>query len=357
MCRKSLPLGPATRPVGHDAAASDLTKLGKLTTQPLLVNIPAEVADEQVGGSVGGDVGLALLGNRLLLVLGLALLGGRSRFLRLLGLLRVGVRVGRFVVRVLVRRLWLVSTDLVFWWTKLTSSFFASFFDSFLAAGFSSSDSLSLSLSLSEESAFLAAGFSSSEESLSLELSSEDSAFLAGVALAFFAAGFSSSDSLELSLSSEDSEAPALAGAASSLSLDESDSEEESSFLAAPLVLGAAFLVSTSEADDSESDSLSLLAELSLSISSSLSDSGSGVGSFLLFFDFLSLEALEATSFAVSLAFDLGVWDFLVTRPSLTAERALLLTGVSAFLEAAALLGLVVLSLPIVKGYCLKRSN
>ena len=96
---------------------------------------------------------------------------------------------------------------------------------------------------------------------------------------------------------------------------------------AAPLVFAGAFV--------SSSFCSLLLAELSLSLSLALasesepdsdSDSGSGVGSFLDFLDFFfssaSIPLLVAADLAMSLLFDLGVWEGLATRPSWTLANS-----------------------------------
>lgn len=71
--------------VGDDANAGDLAELFELTSEPLLVNVPAEVADEKVAsGLTLGALDLALLGGVLGGSLGLALLVLNGRGLLLL---------------------------------------------------------------------------------------------------------------------------------------------------------------------------------------------------------------------------------------------------------------------------------
>jgi hypothetical protein len=85
--------GAARLTVGDNAAAGELTELGELTLEPLLVDVPGEVADEEVGGGTLGSISsLGLLGNSLGFVISLALLGD-SLLLRLrLGVRAVGAR-------------------------------------------------------------------------------------------------------------------------------------------------------------------------------------------------------------------------------------------------------------------------
>jgi hypothetical protein len=89
-------LGAARLTVGDDTSAGDLTELFELAVQPLVVNVPAQVTNEQVLGSGILDLSLGLLGGGLLLlIIGLALLGWGGLLGALL-LLRV-VRVIRVV--------------------------------------------------------------------------------------------------------------------------------------------------------------------------------------------------------------------------------------------------------------------
>jgi hypothetical protein len=95
-------LGAASGLVADDTSTGDLTELLKLAVQPLVINVPAQVTNEQVlGTSVlasSWSLGLGLLGSWLLIIISLTLL----RWSLLTGL-RVGVRVG--VGRVLLRLL------------------------------------------------------------------------------------------------------------------------------------------------------------------------------------------------------------------------------------------------------------
>lgn len=91
--------GAARFTVSHNTARN-LAELGELALEPLLIDVPGQVADEQVGGSTLGNLsGLGLLSGSLDLVISLALLGGLGSVLAVLRLrLRVGaVRVGRLL--------------------------------------------------------------------------------------------------------------------------------------------------------------------------------------------------------------------------------------------------------------------
>lgn len=91
--------GAAGFTVSHNTARN-LAELGELALEPLLIDVPGQVADEQVGGSTLGNLsGLGLLSGSLNLVISLALLGGFGSVLAVLRLrLRVGaVRVGRLL--------------------------------------------------------------------------------------------------------------------------------------------------------------------------------------------------------------------------------------------------------------------
>jgi hypothetical protein len=95
----NLPTGATRVTVSDDAAASELTELGELALEPLLVNVPGQVTDEQVGGStLGGILSLGLLGSSDGLLLGLALLGGLLLSLglgvRAVGAVRAGLGLG-----------------------------------------------------------------------------------------------------------------------------------------------------------------------------------------------------------------------------------------------------------------------
>jgi hypothetical protein len=84
---ENLPTRATRFTVSDDTAASELTELGELALEPILINVPGQVANEQVRGStLGGILGLGLLGSSDGLLLGLALLGGL--------LLSLGLRVG-----------------------------------------------------------------------------------------------------------------------------------------------------------------------------------------------------------------------------------------------------------------------
>jgi hypothetical protein len=83
--------GAAGLTVGDNAAAGELTELGELTLEPLLVDVPGEVANEEVGGGTLGSISsLRLLGSSLGLIISLALL--RDGLLLRLGLGAIGVR-------------------------------------------------------------------------------------------------------------------------------------------------------------------------------------------------------------------------------------------------------------------------
>lgn len=108
-------LGAARLAVRDDTSASDLTKLLKLAVQPLVINVPAKVANEQVLGASVLSSSLVLLDRDLLLVISLTLLGrssllGALLFLRLirvigvgrssLGLLLLGLALRRVGIRI-----------------------------------------------------------------------------------------------------------------------------------------------------------------------------------------------------------------------------------------------------------------
>jgi hypothetical protein len=98
-------LGAARLTVRDDAGASDLTELLELAVQPLVIDVPGQVADEEVLWAIlGSGLSLGLLGGGLLLVIGLALLA----WLLLLGRLLLGigrVRVRRVLGLLLLRSL------------------------------------------------------------------------------------------------------------------------------------------------------------------------------------------------------------------------------------------------------------
>ena len=90
-------LGSATLTVRDDTSSSDLTEALELLQQPLVINVPAQVADEQVlCAIILNSVDLGLLCDWLGLILGLALLGWGS-FLLGIGIARV--RTGCFFGR------------------------------------------------------------------------------------------------------------------------------------------------------------------------------------------------------------------------------------------------------------------
>lgn len=100
-----LPTRATRLTVGHDTAARQFTELLKLTLEPLLVDVPREVTNEEVGGSTLRSIGsLRFLGRNGRLLNGLALLGCLGGILAVF-ILRLGaVRVIRVGVRVGVRR-------------------------------------------------------------------------------------------------------------------------------------------------------------------------------------------------------------------------------------------------------------
>jgi len=90
--------GAAGLTVGDNADTGEFTELGELTLEPLLIDVPGQVADEEVGGgTLGSFLGLGLLGSGLRLVISLALLGGLAVLRVRVGAVRVGarLRVGR----------------------------------------------------------------------------------------------------------------------------------------------------------------------------------------------------------------------------------------------------------------------
>lgn len=96
----NLPARAAALTIGHNTAASKLTELGELTLEPILINVPRQVTNEQVGGStLRGLLGLGLLSRGSRLLISLALLGSLGGILAILGLrLRaVRVRIGRLL--------------------------------------------------------------------------------------------------------------------------------------------------------------------------------------------------------------------------------------------------------------------
>ena len=96
-------LASARVAVRDDADASELSKLLELTCEPLFIDTPAKIADEEVGTSACG-VRLGLLGGLLWLAVGLALLAlSLSRWLLLFLFVIVAVaRVVGALLRMLV---------------------------------------------------------------------------------------------------------------------------------------------------------------------------------------------------------------------------------------------------------------
>ena len=78
-------LGSSSRFIADDASTRDLTELLKLTVQPLIINVPAQVTNEQVLGSgifsSGWGLSLGLLSRWDRFFFGLALLGWSLSFL------------------------------------------------------------------------------------------------------------------------------------------------------------------------------------------------------------------------------------------------------------------------------------
>lgn len=100
-------LGAAGLAVADDTAADDVTEALELAAEPVLVNVPAQAANEEVldtlSGGGGGLLSLRLLDGRLSRLLGLALLG-RSLLLiavRGVGGVGIGIRVGIRVRRLM----------------------------------------------------------------------------------------------------------------------------------------------------------------------------------------------------------------------------------------------------------------
>lgn len=91
--------GTAGLAVSDNATAGELAELGELTLKPLLVDVPGQVTNEEVGrGTLGDFLGLGLLSSGLGLVVGLTLLRG-------LAVLSFGVRAVRVRVRIRLRGL------------------------------------------------------------------------------------------------------------------------------------------------------------------------------------------------------------------------------------------------------------
>jgi hypothetical protein len=74
-------LGAARISVSQDTCASNLTKLFELAVQPLVVDVPAQITNEEILDTAVLLVNLGLLGRSNRLVVGLALLGRLSGLL------------------------------------------------------------------------------------------------------------------------------------------------------------------------------------------------------------------------------------------------------------------------------------
>lgn len=109
------PLGTAGGPIADDPGAAELAKLLELTSQPLLVDVPAEIANEEVLDTVtltAGLLGLRLLGAGSGGVVGLALLGHGLLFgLILAAVIRIGRVIAGSVRRVIIRGILDASTS------------------------------------------------------------------------------------------------------------------------------------------------------------------------------------------------------------------------------------------------------
>lgn len=103
-------LGASTLTIGDDVCTGDLSELLELTVQPLVIDVPAQVTNEQVLASIVIDgLGLGLLGGCDGLVFGLALLGWSfslsGRVIRIGSRAGVGPRSVGFIVRAVGARL------------------------------------------------------------------------------------------------------------------------------------------------------------------------------------------------------------------------------------------------------------
>ena len=90
-------LGAARLAVADDTAASDGTELLELTVEPVLIDVPAQAANEEVLDAISGGgsvLGLGLLDGRLGGLLSLALLGRSLLLVAVRRVGRVGVGVG-----------------------------------------------------------------------------------------------------------------------------------------------------------------------------------------------------------------------------------------------------------------------
>jgi hypothetical protein len=93
-------LGASSGLVGDDTSTSDLSELLELTVEPLVINVPAQVTNEQVCGSIGrgSSLGLDLLCGSFGLILSLALLGRNFSLVIIAGI------VGIFLIIVAASR-------------------------------------------------------------------------------------------------------------------------------------------------------------------------------------------------------------------------------------------------------------
>ena len=89
-----IPPGTASLAVSNDTATNDLTEALKLAAEPVFVDVPAHVANEEVGDALASSrlFGLGLFHGGLSSFLSLALLGGSLFFL--IAVRGVGARVG-----------------------------------------------------------------------------------------------------------------------------------------------------------------------------------------------------------------------------------------------------------------------
>ena len=89
-----IPLGTASLAVSNDTATNDLTEALKLAAEPVFVDVPAHVANEEVGDALASSrlFGLGLFHGGLSSFLSLALLGGSLLALGSRRVVGVGVR-------------------------------------------------------------------------------------------------------------------------------------------------------------------------------------------------------------------------------------------------------------------------
>jgi hypothetical protein len=107
LCVQSLPFSTTSVAIGHDAAASDLSEALEFTLEPLLINVPAEVTDEEILDTFASihRLRFGLFDGGFIRSLSLALLGG-SRFLFLVAFGRIiGVAILSIRVRLIRRSL------------------------------------------------------------------------------------------------------------------------------------------------------------------------------------------------------------------------------------------------------------